>query len=170
MISQKPHPIIVYNPITIYHCIFFTESALEFTLTPDDPTHVLKGQNATLVWEYRVDDKEKELFGIVWSVVEKVTGNTINLFIETKSGDRSEVGGISQAYKGRVSVKEQATLVIANVTLNDSTTFRCTLRAESNSGVNEAKQSVQLVVTGMFSFGWNLIFFSEMIFGAVANF
>lgn len=135
-------------------CTFFTESALEFTLTPDDPTYVLKGQNATLVWEYHVDDREKELKGIVWSVVEKRTGKTMNLFRETKSGDRSEVGGISQAYKGRVSVKEQATLVIANVTLNDSTTFRCTLRAESNSGVHEAKQSVQLVVTGMCLFVW----------------
>lgn len=107
-----------------------------------------------MVWEYHVDDREKELKGIVWSVVEKGTGKTMNLFTETKSGDRSEVGGISQAYKGRVSVKEQATLVIVNVTLNDSTTFRCTLRAESNSGVHEAKQSVQLVVTGMCLFVW----------------
>lgn len=102
-----------------------------------------------MVWEYRVDDKEKELLGVVWSVVEKGTGNTINLFTETKSGDRSEGGGISQAYKGRVSVKDQATLVIENVTLDDSTTFSCALRAELGSGVSDAKEFVQLVVTGM---------------------
>ena len=123
-----------------------------------------------MVWEYRVDDKEKELKGIVWSVVEKVTGNTINLFTETKSGDRNEGSGISQAYKGRVSVKEQATLVIENVTLDDSTIFSCSLRAESGSGVNSAEEPVQLVVTGMCLFVWNLCTFSEMIFGAVANF
>ena len=116
-----------------------------------------------MVWEYRVDDKEKELFGIVWSVVEKVTGNTINLFIETKSGDRKESSGISQAFKGRVSVKKQATLVIANVTLNDSTTFSCTLKAELGSGVADAEKSAQLVVTGMCLFVWNLFTSSEMI-------
>lgn len=115
-----------------------------------------------MVWEYHVDDKEKELLGIVWTVIEKVTGNTIILFTETKSGDRSEFGGISQAYKGRVSVKEQATLVIENVTLNDSTTFSCTLRAEFGSGLADVKRSAELVVTGMCLFVWNL-FPSEMI-------
>lgn len=114
-----------------------------------------------MVWEYRVDDKEKELKGIVWSVVEKSTGSTINLFTETKSGERNEGSGISQAYKGRVSVKKQATLVVENVTLDDSTTFSCTLRAEVGSGVNDAKESVQLVVTGMCLFVWNVFIFMK---------
>lgn len=47
-----------------------------------------------MVWEYYVDDREKELKGIVWSVVEKRIGKIMNLFREIKFGDRSEVGGI----------------------------------------------------------------------------
>ena len=128
---------------------FITESALEFTQKPDNPTYVLEGQNAALVWEYLVDDKEKELKGIVWSVAEKVTGNPIVMLTETKSGDRNEASSIPPAYKGRVSIKEQATLVIHNVTLDDSGTFKCTLRAEVGSGVNEEEDSVRLIVTGM---------------------
>lgn len=115
-----------------------------------------------MVWEYRVDDREKELKGIVWSVADKVTGNPIAMFIETKSGDRSEVGGIPVAYKGRASIKEQATLVIQNVTLDDSTIFICTLRPEISSGVNEAEDTSKLIVTGMCTFVRTL-FGAEMI-------
>ena len=128
---------------------FITESALEFTHTPEDPTYVIKGRSAELVWEYRVDDKEKDLQGIVWSVEDKATGNPINMLLETKSGDRSEAAGIPPAYKGRVSIKDNATLVIDSVTLNDSATFRCTLVAELGSGLSDEYYPVRLIVTGM---------------------
>ena len=139
---------------------FISESVLEFTLKPDDPTHILKGQNATLVWEYRVDDKEKELKGILWSVADKVTGNPVTMLIEEKSGDRIEAPGISLAYKGRVSIKEQATLLIEDVTLNDSTFFSCTLIAEVGSGLTNTDDPVQLIVTGMCIFVRKLFIFS----------
>ena len=128
---------------------FITESALRFTRTPADPTYVPKKQNATLVWEYRVDDREKELKGIVWSVADKVTGTFTTMLVEEKSGDRSEAGRMPLAYKERVSIKEQATLVIENVTLNDSTTFGCTLMAEIGSGSIDQQSRVQLIVKGM---------------------
>lgn len=136
---------------------------MEFTRTPDDPTYVLKGQNATLVWEYHVDDKEKELRGIFWSVIHKVTGRPITMLVETKSGDRTEDGDIPLAYKGRVFIKEQATLVIENVTLDDSTTFSCTLDPELGSGLIKAEKLVQLIVTGMCLFVSKLFIFSEVI-------
>jgi len=47
-----------------------------------------------LVWEYCVDDREKELKGVVWSVEDKVIGRPITMFVEKKSGDRSEAAGI----------------------------------------------------------------------------
>lgn len=149
---------------------FITESALSFTRTPDDPTYILKGQNATLVWEYRVDDKEKELLGIVWSVESRVTLKPISMLVEEKSGDRREASGIPPAYKGRVSIKEQATLVIENVTLNDSTAFSCTLRAEAGLGVSDPVESVQLIVTGMCIFVRKFFFFCSNNSGLLLTF
>ena len=113
-----------------------------------------------MVWEYRVDDKEKELKGILWSVADKVTGNPVTMLIEEKSGDRIEAPGISLAYKGRVSIKEQATLLIEDVTLNDSTFFTCTLIAEVGSGLTNTDDPVQLIVTGMCIFVRKLFIFS----------
>jgi len=149
---------LVLTLTTYFYC---GESAMEFTRTPDDPTYVLKGQNAALIWEYRVDDKQKELKGIVWSVVDKVTGIPIIMLLEKKSGDRSEAGGIPLAYKGRVSIMEQTTLVIENVTLNDSATFSCTLKAEVGSGSIDEDYPVQLIVTGMCIFVRKLFIFMK---------
>ena len=112
-----------------------------------------------MVWEYRVDDREKELKGVVWSVAEKVTGRPITMLAEEKCGDRSEAGGIPLAYKGRVFTKKQATLVIENVTLNDSATFSCTLKAEVGSGLIDDYYPVQLIVTGMCIFVRNVFLF-----------
>lgn len=124
---------------------------MAFTRTPDDPTYVVKGDNATLVWEYSVDDRQIELKGIVWTVTVKATGNPAILVIETKSGNRSNPANIPQAYKGRVSVEETATLVIQNVTLEDSTTFSCSLRAESVPSAVDTEAGTRLFVTGMFA-------------------
>lgn len=120
-----------------------------FTRIPDNPTHVIKGDNATLVWEYSVDDRQKELQGILWSVADKVTGNPISMVIETKSGNRSYAGSIPEAYKGRVSIEGQATLIIQEVTLDDSIAFSCALRAELGSGALDISEEVNLIVTGM---------------------
>lgn len=123
---------------------------MAFTRTPDDPTYVVKGDNATLVWEYSVDNRQLDLKGIVWSVTDKATSKSIVLVIETKSGNRSYPDDIPQAYKGRVFVVQSATLVIQNVTLNDSTIFSCFLRADPASSAVDTKTDTRLIVTGMF--------------------
>ena len=115
------------------------------------------------MWEYNVDDRKKELKGILWRVADQVTGTFITMLIEEKSGNRSEAVSIPLAYKGRVSIKKRATLVIENVTLSDSTSFSCTLRAEAGSGATNANSAVQLIVTGMCTFVRKLFFFSEVI-------
>lgn len=124
---------------------------MAFTRTPDDPTYVVKGDNATLVWEYSVDDRQVELKGIVWSVTDEVTSISSILVIETKAGNRSSPGNIPQAYKGRVFIEETATLVIQNVTLDDSSTFSCSLRAESVPSAVDTETATRLIVTGMFA-------------------
>ena len=124
---------------------------MAFTRTPDNPTYVVKGDNATLVWEYSVDDRQIELQGIVWSVIDKATGIPTVLVIETKSGNRSNPDNIPQAYKGRVFIEKTATLVIQNVTLEDSKAFRCSLRAESVPSAVDTESDARLIVTGMLS-------------------
>lgn len=126
------------------------ESALAFTRTPNDPTYAVKGSNASLVWEYSVDDRQKELQGIIWSVNDKGTGNPIFLVLENKSGDKSYAAGIPVAYKGRVSIEPQATLVIQGVTLDDNNVFTCNVKAEAVPGALSIVNAVQLIVTGMF--------------------
>ena len=123
---------------------------MAFTRIPDDPTYVVKGDNATLVWDYSVDDRQVELKGIVWSVTDEAGISTI-LVIETKSGNRSSPSNIPQAYKGRVFIKETATLVIQNVTLADSSTFSCSLRAESVPSAVDTEAVIRLIVTGIFA-------------------
>lgn len=124
---------------------------MAFTRTPDDPTYVTKGHDATLVWEYSVDDRQKELKGISWSVTDKVTGAPIFLIIETTSGNRSNGDSIPEAYKGRVSIEKQATLVIRNVTLDDSATFGCSLLPKGGSGAIGTQNVIRLIVRGMFA-------------------
>lgn len=134
---------------------------MAFTRTPDNPTYVVKGDNATLVWKYSVDDRQKELQGIVWRVADKETGNPIFLVIETKSANRSYAGGIPVAYKGRVSIEEQATLVIQQVTLDDNTDFTCALRADGSSAAISVESTVQLIVTGVFAMCFNIALKSQ---------
>ena len=128
-----------------------TESALAFTPLPDNPTYAIKGDNATLVWEYTVDDKQKELLGIVWSVAHPTTGLPVAMLLENKSGNREYSANIPVAYKGRVSIVARSTLVIQEVTLDDTTHFYCTLKAEIGSGAVDVDESIYLIVTGMFA-------------------
>ena len=51
-------------------------------------------------------------------------------------------------YKGRVYIKGRAILVIENITLQDSTTFRCRLSAKPGSGLSDVTSDVRLSVTG----------------------
>lgn len=136
---------------------------MAFTRTPDNPAYVVKGQNASLVWEYSVDDRQKELKAIVWSVADKVTGAPVFLVIETKSRNRSYAPGIPETYKGRTSIEKSATLVIQNVTLDDSASFTCSLLAEGGSGAVGIDESTRLIVTGMFA-SVNSVFCNNMGF------
>ena len=69
--------------------------------------------------------------------------------VEYKNGDRGIFSGIPSAYVGRVGIEGRASLVIENITIQDSTTFQCTLRAEPKSGLQDKVSAVNLIVTGM---------------------
>ena len=69
---------------------------------------------------------------------------------ESKNGDRAISSGMPSAYIGRVGIEGSATLVIQNVTSQDNTFFRCTLRAEPTSDLQNQFRTIRLLVTGMF--------------------
>lgn len=69
---------------------------------------------------------------------------------ESKNGDRAISSGMPSAYIGRVGIEGRATLVIQNVTSQDNAFFRCTLRAEPTSGLQNQFRTIRLLVTGMF--------------------
>ena len=68
---------------------------------------------------------------------------------EYKNGDREIPSDIPSAYIGRVGIEGRATLVIENITIQDSTTFRCTLRIEPGIGLQDVPSDVKVIVTGM---------------------
>ena len=68
------------------------------------------------------------------------------LIYEEENFDVEVSSSIPPAYVGRVEKKGEATLVIKSVNFEDSTTYRCLLRAK-DTRFNQS--DVQLYVTGM---------------------
>ena len=124
----------------------FTEGALTITEKPDNPTYVQKEDTAVLKWNYTADDKTTELQEILWRVLH-VDGVTYPLIIEDNKGKVKLSRNIPQAYASRVEKKARATLLVRNVTFNDSTQFTFVLQGVL--GVDSSKQSaIDLIVTG----------------------
>ena len=123
------------------------EGKIKFTLEPPNPSYVRKGSNATLVWQYSVDDKQAELQGVVFSVLNSTV--IAGMIAKTKDGVVLNLPNIPSAYKGRVSIKGNATLIIENVSPQDNTRFQCKLSAEPGAGQDHLSM-VQLIVTGKY--------------------
>ena len=120
---------------------------MSFTKEPDNPSYITKGNNVTLVWDYNVTDRQAELKGITWAVY--FNGQYKTLIVEFKNGDRVVKSDIPPAYTGRIAIEGRASLVIGNITVEDNTFFKCTLRAEPMSGLQDQSNTVELIVTGM---------------------
>lgn len=67
---------------------------------------------------------------------------------ESKDGTRVISSNIP-AYIGRIGIEGKASLVIGNITIQDSTTFQCSLRTEPSAGLEDQDSVVRLTVTGM---------------------
>ena len=133
----------------MYFCFMFIfkEEAIQFTKEADNPSYIKKGNNATLVWDYSVTDRQVELKGVIWAVY--FNNQYKNLIVEYKNGNRVLAPGRPPAYVGRISIEGRASLVIENITVQDNTFFRCTLRAEPTSGLQDQDSVIKLIVTGM---------------------
>ena len=99
------------------------------------------------MWQYSVDDKQTELQGIVFSVL--VSTVFVGMIAKTKDGAVLNLPNVPSAYKGRVSIKGNATLIIENVSPQDNTQFQCRLSAEPGAG-RDHLSIVQLIVTGKY--------------------
>jgi len=122
-----------------------TDGAISFIKEPDKPSYVKKGNNATLVWDYSVTDRQKELKFIIWAVY--LNNQFENLMVEYKNGNRVISSTVPSAYIGRVGIEGRASLVIENITTQDSTTLRCVLRTEKGLGLSDQISEVKLIVT-----------------------
>jgi len=125
---------------TFVECI---DGVLKFTLEPPNPSYVLNGSNAKLVWDYSVDN-QAELPGIIYSVKE-TSGAFAGMLVNLANGSVINHQSIPAAYKGRVRIEGRASLVIENVTPQENTEFKCAL--VPNSGT-DLESKVQLIVTG----------------------
>ena len=121
------------------------EGFTKFTLEPPDPSYARNGSNAKLVWDYSVDNKQKELKGISFSV--DGSSGFLQMLVQVKDGSVVEHPSIPSVYKGRVRMEGNASLVIENVSPQDSNRFRCELIPETGQGVIH-RSTVQLIVTG----------------------
>ncbi|KAL9964747.1 hypothetical protein ACROYT_G028428 [Oculina patagonica] len=121
------------------------KGVIKFTLEPSDPSYARKGSDARLVWDYSVDDRQKELQGIVFSVLVS-TGLFVEMLVQFKNGTVVEHSQLPAAYKGRVRMEGNASLIIENISAQDNTRFLCRLSAEPGAGQDHVS-IVQLIVT-----------------------
>ena len=105
----------------------------------------MKGNIATMKWDYEVDDKQAELSYIIWSVQNESTSIISSLLFENPKGNVNISTRIPQMYVGRVEKIGRATLVIKNLTYEDSTRYFCTLDQKFGQ---DPRSHVELVVTG----------------------
>ena len=122
------------------------EGVLKFIRVPPNPSYARNGSNAKLVWDYSVDNKRVELGGIIYSVRD-TSGVFKEMLIQLSDGTVLKHSNIPPVYNGRVRIEGKATLVIDDVTPQDSTVFRCKIIALL---APHQTSTVELIVSGMY--------------------
>ena len=97
-------------------------------------------------WDYKVDDRDAELKYIIWRVQNKTTSKFFSLLFEDNKGNVNISTQIPQMFEGRVEKIGRATLVIKNLTYDDTTRYICIIDQKFGQNVNSPV--VELVVTG----------------------
>ncbi|KAJ7392888.1 hypothetical protein OS493_010549 [Desmophyllum pertusum] len=119
---------------------------LIFTQEPVPKLCLQEGSNAVLTWDYKVANRTAELKYIIWSVYNKTEQKQVTLVVEYKDGRIQYSPQALSAYgTERLKKEGRATLVIKNITFEDSTDYKCILRGETGKAVESV---VELIVTG----------------------
>ena len=123
----------------------FTGGSLLFTEEPRSPVLVKRGSDLYLIWEYYNETKPTELSFISWEVF--VPGVSWKKMIEENHDGRLIIhSDLPALYSGRVEKRNQATLVIKNMTFEDFSKYRCILNPFQGD-VTESS-AVNVIVTG----------------------
>ena len=124
--------------------------------------YFMKGSNAIMRWDYKVDDGGAKLQYIIWSVQNKTTSRFYTiLFEDTDKGSVNVSTQIPQMYVGRVEKTGRATFVIKNLIYEDSAKYTLTL--DQTFG-QDPGSVVQLTVTGTASLFFYFFICSFFIF------
>ena len=100
------------------------------TTTTTSTVHLIKESDAVLEWGYYVDRNPAGLKFIAWKVFVKALRRYKEMIVEC-DGTVSFHPSLPAAYVNRVEKKEQAPVIVKNVTLKDSTIFQCVLTSFS---------------------------------------
>ena len=119
-----------------------------FIQEPPTTIYVMKGNDVVFKWVYAEKSKTVGLNSIIWSVKNPNDKKEYALIVEFSNGTVIVNPQIPKAYLNRVEKKDQATLVVKEVTFEDSTTFSCLLRSAWGSFF-DTKSRIQLIVTGI---------------------
>lgn len=107
--------------------------------------YFMKGRNAIMRWDYKVEDAGAKLKYIIWSVQNKTTSSFYTILFEDNKGNVNVSTQIPQMYVGRVEKTGRATFVIRNLIYEDSAKYTLTL--DQTFG-EDPESVVQLAVTG----------------------
>ena len=122
-------------------CLSFIDldGYVRFIAKPDDPSYVKKGRTVKLVWDYKPYDQPTTI------VLSVAVQNTYVPLLAKQNGSVTYSPNTPSAYMGRVKLEGRATMVIYNVSSQDSFAFfQCELVPSDSS-------AIQLILMGMYS-------------------
>ena len=127
--------------------LIFAECALMFLKEPERRMYAVEGSDVEIKWLYSEVNKTTDLMAVIWSIYNKTSRREIVLIVETVDGTVTVNPNTAAEYRNRVGKKEQATLVIKEVTSGDSRGFACRLRS-TQGGLFDVTSRIQLEVIG----------------------
>lgn len=123
----------------------FTDGSLVFIKEPSNTKYVLKGNDLILKWEFYTDKKPADFNFATWDVYVEGAGWR-KMIGEDTDGTVFIHNERPPLYSGRIEKRDQATLIVTNMTFEDSSEYRCVLTALNGL---RTEGVVKVIVTGM---------------------
>ena len=131
------------------------KAVVRFSVSPKRTEYVQEGQTVSLKWEYTIEASDK-LIGIVWTSYDP-PGSTSEFRLAVKPAGGSVVYLPNKPkgeslYQGRINIKDQATLEITNVTLDNF--YRCAVVYQDSVGLDKStlSEAVKVTASGRYYF------------------
>ena len=109
----------------LYPFSAIVETALRWEQEPSNTTEVVGGRNATLRWDYNLDGGTLRV--VEWT--ERTTGQSIGEIRPPSSPV------VFPSFRPRFMISEKATLVIINVTRNDTGEYSCRAQTQDSQTI-----------------------------------